>query len=158
MEKETAKIPGSLLARRWQHSDRSNQLVVRSKQPPDARTRLTTSTDGRRYSDRSNQLVVRSKQPPDARARLTTSTDSRRFFNVTITIATALFILVEGAMFILRSNFPTAPETKTTAYQSAKTLSYKSFRQQSPRFSSSASASTASKFLEKWEVSIPVAG
>ncbi|MBD0395341.1 MAG: hypothetical protein ICV52_16200 [Microcoleus sp. C1-bin4] len=93
MEKETAKIPGSLLARRWQHSDRSNQLVVRSKQPPDARARLTTSTDG------------------------------RRFFNLTITIATALFILVEGAMFILRSNFPTAPETKTTAYQSAKTLS-----------------------------------
>jgi len=93
MEKETAKIPGSLLVRRWQHSDRSNQLVVRSKQPPDARARLTTSTDG------------------------------RRFFNVTITIATTLFILVEGAMFILRSNFPTAPETKTTAYQSAKTRS-----------------------------------
>jgi hypothetical protein len=40
MEKETGKIPGSLLARRWQHSDRSNQLVVRSKQPPDARARL----------------------------------------------------------------------------------------------------------------------
>jgi hypothetical protein len=49
MEKETAKIPGSLLARRWQHSDRSNQLVVRSKQPPDARARLRTSTDGRRF-------------------------------------------------------------------------------------------------------------
>jgi hypothetical protein len=27
MEKETAKIPGSLLARRWRHSDRSNQLA-----------------------------------------------------------------------------------------------------------------------------------
>jgi len=40
MEKETGKIPGSLLARPWQHSDRSNQLVVRSKQPPDARARL----------------------------------------------------------------------------------------------------------------------
>jgi hypothetical protein len=127
MEKETAKIPGSLLARRWWHSDRSNQLVVRSKQPPDARARLRTSTDG------------------------------RRFFNVTA-IATALFILVEGAMFILPSNFPTAPETKPTAYPSATTRPEKSFRQQSPRFSSSASASTASKFLEKWEVSIRVAG
>jgi hypothetical protein len=40
MEKETAKIPGSLLVRRWQHSDRSNQLVVRSKPLPDARARL----------------------------------------------------------------------------------------------------------------------
>jgi len=70
MEKETAKIPGSLLARRWWHTDRSNQLVVRSKQPPDARLSLRTSTDG------------------------------RRFFNVT-DLATALFILVEGAMFIL---------------------------------------------------------
>jgi hypothetical protein len=93
MEKETAKIPGSLLARRWWHTDRSNQLVVRSKQPPDARLSLRTSTDG------------------------------RRFFNVTIAIATALFILVEGAMFILPSNFPTAPETKPTAYPSATTLS-----------------------------------
>jgi len=93
MEKETGKIPGSLLARRWQDSDRSNQLVVTSKQPPDARASLRTSTDG------------------------------RRFFNVTIAIATALFILVEGAMFILRSNFPTAPETKPTAYPSATTLS-----------------------------------
>jgi hypothetical protein len=91
MEKETAKIPVSLLAWRWWHSDRSNQLVVRSKQPPDARASLRTSTDG------------------------------RRFFNVTIAIATALFILVEGAMFILRSNFPTAPETKPTAYPSATT-------------------------------------
>jgi hypothetical protein len=90
MEKETAKIPGSLLARRWQHSDRSNQLVVRSKQPPDARARLITSTDG------------------------------RGFFNA-IAIATALFILVEGAMFIWRSNFATAPETKPTAYPSATT-------------------------------------
>jgi hypothetical protein len=64
MEKETAKIPGSLLARRWQHSDRRNQLAVRSKQPPDARARLKTSTDG------------------------------RGFFNVTAIAATALFILV----------------------------------------------------------------
>jgi len=59
-------------------------------------------------------------------------------------------------MFILGSNFATAPETKPTAYPSATTKAEKSFRQQSPRFSSSASASTASKFLEKWEVLIGV--
>ncbi|WP_445250522.1 hypothetical protein [Microcoleus sp. OTE_8_concoct_300] len=49
MEKEAGKIPGSLLARPWQHSDRSNQLVVPSKQPPDARLSLRTSTDGRPF-------------------------------------------------------------------------------------------------------------
>ena len=66
MEKETGKIPASLVALRWRHSDRSNQLVVRSKQPPDARASLRTSTDG------------------------------RGFYNVTIAIATALFMALHN--------------------------------------------------------------
>jgi len=49
----------------------------------------------------SNQLVVRSKQPPDATASLRISTDCRGFFNVTIAIATALFMTLHNSGMIL---------------------------------------------------------
>ncbi|MEG3930407.1 MULTISPECIES: hypothetical protein [unclassified Microcoleus] len=70
MEKETGKIPGSLVA-----------LVG--------------------CIARSNQLVVRSKQPPDATASLRISTDGRGFFNVMIAIATALFMALHNSGMIL---------------------------------------------------------
>jgi hypothetical protein len=130
MEKETAKIPASLLALVRSISCCASirqsiflqllwdgqESVERAGEPVYA-----FNLDALQPSDRSNQLAVRSKQPPDARLSLRTSTDGRRFFNVTIAIAAAVFILVEGAMFIWRSNFATAPETKPTAYPSATT-------------------------------------
>ncbi|MEG4276889.1 hypothetical protein QUA62_05350 [Microcoleus sp. MON1_C1] len=53
------------------------------------------------HSDRSNQLVVRSKQPPDATASLRISTDGRGFYNVTIALATALFMALHNSGGIL---------------------------------------------------------
>ncbi|WP_138921072.1 hypothetical protein [Microcoleus vaginatus] len=45
--------------------------------------------------------MLRSKQPPDATASLRISTDGRGFYNVTIAIATALFMALHNSGGIL---------------------------------------------------------